>query len=457
MDIGGSILGNIKYRNNVVTGEIATDNGNNTYDVYIASSDSAYPNIHTTLREPDFAVGEAVEILVEYGNKEMPIIIGRSKKITQEFTKIEVSYSGGTLVLTLGAYSITNNSAYLEGRISIEEMENCTERGFHYGTSTDYELPDVSSTGSFAAGCYNEQVTGLTAETTYHYQAYVLDANGDEQVGEDKTMTTGVAPPTHKIYLVWDDGSPSYNHYIKSYDGDGNYLDNWSIEATENIGNALAVDASDNVYTITSDQHSIKKRDSDGAYILTKTETNYIYNIAIGPDGYIYTQEYDGGWNAKIVKRNTSDLATVDTLSLGNTNTYYGMTIDSDGNFFLINGSTHYYEKWTWVGGKIASYATTHYNLSSLGVAGSVLANIHWLTHGIYLPKTLVSPETDVELEDMASPGAVGSMYGEYFLFSGYNAGNDVVVGKYNTMLIKVWVTVVASSANYGSVCSYPF
>lgn len=188
MNISNSILGNIKYRNNVVTGEVAVDNGNNTYDVYIAGSDVAYPNIPTTLREPSFAVGEAVEMLVEYGNKEMPIIIGRSKKIAQEFTEIEVSYSGGTSVTTLDAYTIIGTT-YFEGRISIEEMENCTKQGFYYGTTTGYGS-DAYTTGSFAEGSYNKQATGLLGDTTYHFQAYVTDANSDEQTGDDKTMTT---------------------------------------------------------------------------------------------------------------------------------------------------------------------------------------------------------------------------------------------------------------------------
>jgi len=90
-EILDNTIGNIKYRNNVVTGEIATVNGNNTYDVYISGSDVAYPNIPTTVKEPDFEVGEAVEILIEYGNKEMPIIIGHAKKVTQEFVEDEIN------------------------------------------------------------------------------------------------------------------------------------------------------------------------------------------------------------------------------------------------------------------------------------------------------------------------------------------------------------------------------
>lgn len=187
-EILDNTVGNIKYRNNVVTGEVAVDNGNNTYDCYISGSDVAYPKIPTTFKQPDFEVGEAVEILIEYGNKEMPIIIGHAKKVVQEFIEDEIN----VLVTTLDAYSITYNSGYFEGRVEdIEGYENVIERGFHWGTSTGYTETDLKSTGSFAAGCYNKQSTGLIGDTTYHFQAYVYDADGDVQTGDDKTFTAG--------------------------------------------------------------------------------------------------------------------------------------------------------------------------------------------------------------------------------------------------------------------------
>ena len=191
-DINRNLLGNIKYRNNVVTGEVAVDNGNYTYDVYISSSNIAYPNVPTTLREPDFAVGDAVEILIEYGNKEMPIIIGLAKKIVQDIQVIDIN----TLVTTLDAYDITD-SAYLEGRIEeIDGYENCLLRGFHYGLTTSYGT-DIYTTGSFEAGYYSLQTTGLSLNT-YNFQAYVKDADGDEQTGENKTFT--ISTVTHYLF-----------------------------------------------------------------------------------------------------------------------------------------------------------------------------------------------------------------------------------------------------------------
>ena len=217
-DISQNLLGNIKYRNNVVTGVVAVDNGNYTYDVYISSSADAYPNIPTTMREPDFAVGDAVEILMEYGNREMPIIIGLAKKVVQEIEVIDIN----TLVTTLDAYATSGASSYLEGRIEdIDGYENCILRGFHYGLTTGYGL-DTYTTGSFEAGAYSIQATGLSGETTYNFQAYVNDADGDEQVGENKTFTTLTAT-AHYLY------SADYEtHKISKHSGIGEtILETW--------------------------------------------------------------------------------------------------------------------------------------------------------------------------------------------------------------------------------------
>ena len=221
-----STIGNIKYRNNVVTGVIAVVNGNNTYDVYISSSDIAYPNIPTTLPEPNFEVEDAVEILIEYGNKEMPIIIGYAKKVVQNFVEDEIN----VLVTTLSAYTITHNSGYLEGRVEdIEGYENVIRRGFYYGTSTSYGS-DTYSTGSFAAGSYNKQATGLTANTTYHYQAYVYDADDDIHTGDDKTMTTLQAPI---VYLFSGDNGTDI---ISKHNGvSETVLDNWNSAGGDSI------------------------------------------------------------------------------------------------------------------------------------------------------------------------------------------------------------------------------
>ena len=193
---------------------------------------------------------------------------------------------------------------------------------------------------------------------------------------------------------------------------------------------------------------------------LTKTETHWLYNIVAASDGYIYTMELksDSSTN-QISKRNASDLEIVSSKSMGNTDTYYGFAIDSDGDFYLVNTSgTDEYERWDFTTGLVSSVNADHGTFNSLGVVGTKLADVHWLNHALTRLKDLSGGETDVELEDMTSPGAVGNTV-THFLFTGYDASSDLVLGKYDTSLTKVWTTVVPDSGSYGygSIASYPF
>ena len=68
-------IGNIIHRGFVVTGEVAVDNEDGSYDVYISGEAKAYPKIFTLARNPDLAVGDKVRILYKNGCKELPIIL----------------------------------------------------------------------------------------------------------------------------------------------------------------------------------------------------------------------------------------------------------------------------------------------------------------------------------------------------------------------------------------------
>ncbi len=93
-DLRNNIDKNISEKTTVRTGEITAVNDDGTYDVKIAQSASAYPNIETIDYNAQFSEGEVVEIIFEYGNKESPKIVGTAKKIAQEPHEVEVDYSG---------------------------------------------------------------------------------------------------------------------------------------------------------------------------------------------------------------------------------------------------------------------------------------------------------------------------------------------------------------------------
>ena len=91
-------IGNIIFRGNVVTGIVATDNGNGSYDCYISQSDVAYPKIFTLSRNPNLAVGDKVRILYKDGSKELPIILPPRAAAVSDYIFV-VYQTGGSFYL----------------------------------------------------------------------------------------------------------------------------------------------------------------------------------------------------------------------------------------------------------------------------------------------------------------------------------------------------------------------
>jgi len=92
-------------------------------------------------------------------------------------------------VTTNAASSIDEYDAVLNATVANDGGASSTIRGFEYGTTTSYGSV-VSTTGSFGEGAFNNSVTGLSAQTLYHYRAFVTNSAGTAS-SSDQTFTTG--------------------------------------------------------------------------------------------------------------------------------------------------------------------------------------------------------------------------------------------------------------------------
>jgi len=101
-------VGNIIHRGFVVTGEVAVDNGNGSYNVYIAGEAKAYPKIFTLARNPDLAAGDKVRILYKNGCKELPIILPPTKPTAPPviLTLISCDILSGRIYIHTGITSV---------------------------------------------------------------------------------------------------------------------------------------------------------------------------------------------------------------------------------------------------------------------------------------------------------------------------------------------------------------
>jgi gliding motility-associated-like protein len=96
-------------------------------------------------------------------------------------------------VITNSPSLITTNSASLGGNIINDGGANVTERGVVYGTSINPTTANTKVQIGTGLGTFSQNVTGLTALTTYHVRAYAINSVGTSY-GADSTFTTLSAP-----------------------------------------------------------------------------------------------------------------------------------------------------------------------------------------------------------------------------------------------------------------------
>jgi len=246
-------IGNIMFRGNVVTGIVATDNGNGSYDVFISESDRAYPKIFTLSRNPDLAVGDKVRILYKNGCKELPIILPPVKP-----TAPPPPPSGIVAV-----------SYWISGPI--------------------YKIKTFDTNG-------NEIVDFVTGAVTSDNQWITMDSSGNIYLLEDtnnltKYNSSGVQQNQLNIqnsYAI-DIGSDGYLYTLEvavsGYDVKRRSTTDLSEIATVNFGigksyRGFAVDSDENLYLGEKDADVIEKRSfSTGNLLASKAINSSVFTF----------------------------------------------------------------------------------------------------------------------------------------------------------------------------------
>jgi prepilin-type N-terminal cleavage/methylation domain-containing protein len=141
-----------------------------------------------------------------------------------------VTLAQAPTVTTGSVSSITLNSAVASGEVISDNGSAVTERGIVYATSSNPTTANSKVTSGIGTGAFSTNLTGLTANTTYHVRAYAINAEGTSY-GSDVPFTTVVAggfisvasnnAANHSIGLradgtVWTWG---YNNYGQLGDG----------------------------------------------------------------------------------------------------------------------------------------------------------------------------------------------------------------------------------------------
>ncbi|WP_146613697.1 beta strand repeat-containing protein, partial [Algoriphagus yeomjeoni] len=211
---------------------------------------------------------------------------------------------------TSAATSITASGATLNGNVSADGGASVSARGFVYSISDN--TPTIGESGvtnvsdGSGTGTFSEAITGLTASTTYYYQAYATNSVGTSYGGVESFGTS----------------AESSSSAIITFDGKG-YIDN------QDLGNP---------YTIDSNGETFKFTVSGGVPTSNRyrtTDTWGCNNTGFGDlTAGINTATT---WTIEIVSGNEIDLGTIKFNNLFNC---YAFTYNLSIEGFKNNSST---------------------------------------------------------------------------------------------------------------------
>ncbi|MBW8359975.1 MAG: choice-of-anchor D domain-containing protein [Weeksellaceae bacterium] len=94
-------------------------------------------------------------------------------------------------ITTSAESNVASTAVRLNGNVTtLGTCPSTTEKGFVWGANADPTILDLNtSVAGLTTGAYFYDLTGLTPNTTYHYRAYIKDANG-YVYGSDEAFTT---------------------------------------------------------------------------------------------------------------------------------------------------------------------------------------------------------------------------------------------------------------------------
>lgn len=92
------------------------------------------------------------------------------------------------------ASGVTDTAATLNGSVDDAGYDTITNRGFEWGTDTSYGTI-VNDAGSYGAGAFTSNLTGLTCATSYHFRSFATNSAGTAS-STDESFTTSECPVT---------------------------------------------------------------------------------------------------------------------------------------------------------------------------------------------------------------------------------------------------------------------
>ena len=154
------------------------------------------------------------------------IVTGVSKDLNEvEVGHVTVTYEAAEVspsVTTTAVSEVTTTTAKTGGTVTSDGGAVITARGVCWGKSENPTTSSNKTTDGAETGIFTSDLTGLTANTTYHVRAYATNSAGLTGYGEDRIFVTDPLPPS-EAYVNGTDATcnnndPCYDSIQKAID-----------------------------------------------------------------------------------------------------------------------------------------------------------------------------------------------------------------------------------------------
>ena len=251
-----------------------------------------------------------------------------------------------TSITTSAATSLTNTTATINGSIGGNGNDNITDYGFYWGTSSTPGTKQAKGSSNYT-GSISHGLTGLTAGTTYYYQAYATNGQGTTK---SSPAASFVAP--YKVTVSKTTGCTNITNSGVNYTSStitvvatkttGYTFSSWSTTNGTQTSTSSTSTTNTLTFTPSADLATIQP---------TYTENSYAVSVSVSPaaTGSFSPTPSDGKITVKQVT----------------------------GTNITANPATNYaFVSWTYSGGGLTSSSTTKTsNFKATGTGGSIQAN----------------------------------------------------------------------------------
>jgi phosphodiesterase/alkaline phosphatase D-like protein len=234
------------------------------------------------------------------------------------------------VITTNNATNITTNSARLNGYVT-EDGDGPVNTYFRYAKNSSLNNATVvNSTTEYTGEYFSKNITALTSNTTYWYQACGTDTDGDNDCGVIKSFTTGTIIIQDNYPTITTNNatnittnSARLNGYVTE-DGDGPVSACFEYATNSSLSNSTKVYVSGSYYTGQTFSKSISNLSQN---------TKYYYR-ACGEDS---DGDYDHGSILSFTTENIIDpepliiIITNSATNIGTSTATLRGTVDEDG------------------------------------------------------------------------------------------------------------------------------